>query len=163
MTPQTKKRNRKPPAKKKGPPKKMGRPTKLTQEVVDKLCDFLRIGGYLEHACGYAGITNTIVYAWRDKGLADEAKGVKSAARDFLGALTRATTEGQAIHLAAIASVGKGEPIRPTHHPRDARISIEFLGRRYPEFYGRKERLELGGAKDAAPIRLAIYLPKEDD
>lgn len=41
-----------------------GRPTIMTDEVVNKLESIFKIGGTVEEACGYAGITRQTYYNW---------------------------------------------------------------------------------------------------
>lgn len=47
--------------------KKEGRPTKKTETVVKKLEDLFKVGGTVEQACAYAGITKPTYYEWLDK------------------------------------------------------------------------------------------------
>lgn len=58
-----------------------GRPTKLTNEVVEKLESILKIGGTVEESCSYAGINKTSYYSWLK---ADESFSTKmEAAQHF--------------------------------------------------------------------------------
>jgi hypothetical protein len=41
-----------------------GRPTKLNDEVVKKLENIFKVGGTVEEACAYAGISKPTYYAW---------------------------------------------------------------------------------------------------
>lgn len=43
---------------------KEGRPTKLTEETVNKLESIFKIGGTVEQACAYAGISKQTYYNW---------------------------------------------------------------------------------------------------
>lgn len=43
---------------------KYGRPTLLTTELRDKLCNFLRIGSYVETAVAACGVSKETFYAW---------------------------------------------------------------------------------------------------
>lgn len=43
---------------------KYGRPTLLTPELRDKICNFVRIGSYIETAVAAAGLSKETFYAW---------------------------------------------------------------------------------------------------
>jgi len=43
-----------------------GRPTKYNKEVVKKLESILKVGGTIEEACAYAGISKETYYTWLD-------------------------------------------------------------------------------------------------
>jgi uncharacterized Fe-S cluster-containing radical SAM superfamily protein len=46
----------------------MGRPSKLTPEVQEKICNAIRAGNYYEAACAYAGIDYSTFRRWMIKG-----------------------------------------------------------------------------------------------
>lgn len=48
-------------------PKKMGRPTKYNPEVVKKLMDVFKMGGSVDEAVSYAGISKETYYNWAEK------------------------------------------------------------------------------------------------
>ena len=62
----------------------MGRPTKYSDETVEKVCEGIRIGLTYELAAGYAGISLETFRQWREK---------KPA---FLAAVSEAEAEGAA-------------------------------------------------------------------
>jgi hypothetical protein len=94
-------RARKKPIKKE--PAKMGRPTKLTEEIKSTLIAVIRIGVPLKTALGYVGLTDDVIYYWRNQ--AEAAKKLvrptkdQKAAIDFFGevdmALHEASVEAQ--------------------------------------------------------------------
>lgn len=49
------------------PAKKNGRPSKYNEELVKKLLDVFKLGGSIEEACSYAGISRVTYYDWVDK------------------------------------------------------------------------------------------------
>jgi len=67
----------------------MARPTLLTPELSDQLCELLEAGNYLETAAEACGISVKTVYQWLRKG----AEGVEPYAA-FVDAVTRARAKG---------------------------------------------------------------------
>jgi len=80
----------------------MGRPSKLTPEVVRKICDNIRLGMSYERAAMCAGISRSTFHLWKAKG--EQAKTGKYL--DFLNTLVQAEMEGEQRLLAAIKKAG---------------------------------------------------------
>lgn len=57
-----------------------GRPTKMTPEIVRKLCDAFKIDATVEEACWYAGISKVSYYAWikKDENFMNEIESAKT-------------------------------------------------------------------------------------
>ena len=102
----------------------MARPSKLTPEVQEKICNAIRAGNYYEAACGYAGIGYSTFRVWMIKG--EKAKTGKY--REFMDAVMRAEYEAEARMVAQWQK----------HMPEDYRAIRDFLERRYPDRWGRK-------------------------
>ena len=100
----------------------MGRKSKYTPEVVDKIVQALKLGAAYEDACNYAGISFETFRTWRARYPA------------FLEAIKAA--EGQAtVHwLAAIEKAAR---------EGNWQAAAWKLERRYPDRYGRKERVDV--------------------
>lgn len=105
-----------------------GRPSKLTSEVKARLVQAIEAGNYYEAACGYAGITYTTFRNWMIKG--ENAKSGKY--REFFEAITRAET------VAEVRMVAQWQQ----HMPEDYRAIRDFLERRFPERWGRKDKVQ---------------------
>jgi len=103
---------------------KMARPSKLTPEVTKRLTEAIRAGNYYEAACGYAGIGYSTFRAWMVRG--EKAKSGKY--REFVEAITRAEYEAE-VRMVAMWQ---------KHMPEDYRAIRDFLERRYPERWGRR-------------------------
>ena len=84
---------------------KMGRPSKLTPEVQERICQAIRAGNYYEAACAYAGIGYSTFRVWMIKG--EKAKSGKY--REFLEAVTRAE------HEAEVRMVAQWQKHMPLH------------------------------------------------
>jgi len=129
-----------------------GRPSKLTPEVKARLVQAIEAGNYYEAACGYAGITYTTFRNWMIKG--ENAK--SGTYREFFEAITRAET------VAEVRMVAQWQQ----HMPEDYRAIRDFLERRFPERWGRKDKVqqEISGP-DGGPIQWVdlVRLAKSDD
>lgn len=105
-----------------------GRPSKLTSEVRARLVQAIEAGNYYEAACGYAGITYTTFRNWMIKG--ENAK--SGTYREFFEAITRAET------VAEVRMVAQWQQ----HMPEDYRAIRDFLERRFPDRWGRKDKVQ---------------------
>lgn len=129
-----------------------GRPSKLTPEVKARLVQAIEAGNYYEAACGYAGITYTTFRNWMIKG--ENAK--SGTYREFFEAITRAET------VAEVRMVAQWQQ----HMPEDYRAIRDFLERRFPERWGRKDKVqqEISGP-DGGPIQWVdlVRLANDDE
>ena len=103
--------------KKKKHPGRTGRPSKLTPELQERICEAIRAGNYIETSAARVGINKTTLYNWLTKGgrevtrvEAGLAKGrrckVTAKAQpyvDFLDAIKRAEADAEARDVAIIA------------------------------------------------------------
>lgn len=113
-----------------------GRPSKLTDELQEKLCDRLRQGNYYEAACGAVGIEYQTFRNWMQRG--EQAKSGKYF--EFFEAVTRAEYEAEARMV----------EMWQAQMPEDWRAARDFLARRYPERWLNRERLEHSGPDGGA-------------
>jgi transposase len=124
----------------------MGRPSKLTPEVQEKICNAIRAGNYYEAACAYAGIGYSTFRAWIVKG--ENAKSGKY--REFLEAIKKAECEAE-VRLVAMWQ---------KHMPENWQAIATFLERRYPDRWGRN-RLDVN-MKHSGDIEVEITVVDED-
>lgn len=108
--------------------RKPGRPTKLTSEVQQAICDALERGEVHVHAIEHGGIGETTYYEWLAKG----EEGIKPYA-EFREATTRAEARGRK----------KIFDLIQTHVELDWRAGAFLLERRYPQHYGKAARVDL--------------------
>ena len=122
----------------------MARPTKLTLEVQQKICEAIRNGAYIETAAALAGISKDTLYAWLRKGA--RAQGGKF--RVFSDAVEKAMAEAEQDDLLIIKRAAQ-EGIWQAAAWR--------LERKHPERWGRVDRLqaEIAG-KDGGPIQIVV-------
>lgn len=120
----------------------MARPTKLSDEVRDRIVQALRAGNYAEAACQSAGISPSTFYRWMERGERDE--GIYRAFRE---AVKRAEADAE-VHAVAVLRKAMGG---------DWRAAVAYLERRHPTRWRRGETRELTGAA-GGPIQTAHSL-----
>jgi len=125
----------------------MGRPTSLTPEIQEKICDAIQIGATRIIAARAAGISERSFYYWIERGRVEQerlkAKGARQRKRElpflqFLQALEVSEATGEVEHLEKIAAEGGAG-------------SRWILVRRHPERWTQVNKQEITG-KDGGPI-----------
>ena len=102
----------------------MGRPSKLTPEVQEKICQAIRAGNYYEAASDYAGIDYSTFRRWMVKG----EKAESGKYHEFCKAIKRAEHEAE-VRLVAMWQ---------KHMPDNWQAIATFLERRWPDRWGRR-------------------------
>jgi transposase len=106
---------------------KGGRPTKLTREIMSKICDALRAGNYRETAAAFAGVRKSTFYEWLRRG----ARASRGIYRDLHDAIEKALADSEARDVMLIGkAAGEG----------DWQAAAWRLERKFPERWGRRER-----------------------
>lgn len=103
----------------------MARPTKLTQEVQNKICGLLRLGNYFSTACRAAGIKASTGYNWLTWGEDSQSK-----YHAFYEAVDQADAEGEALLLATVRS-----------HGVNWQAAMTMLERKYKDKWGRVDQV----------------------
>ena len=124
----------------------MGRPTKLSPEIQERICSALRDGNYEGAAAAAGGVGTSTVCRWLEKGRLAKS----GPYREFWASVTRAREDAE-LRLVAMWQEAM---------PSDWRAIAEFLARRYPERWGRRERAEVAVSttSNAAPRHLSKEL-----
>lgn len=122
-----------------------GRTSKLTPEVVDKICIAIRAGNYAKIAAAMAGVAETTYYRWLE--MAEEPN-AKKEYREFRESINRAEAEAE---VAAVAR------IRQAADNGTWQAAGWLLERKNGERWGRndKVRQEITGA-NGGPISMSI-------
>ncbi len=107
-----------------------GRKTKLNPEVQKEIVKRIRAGNYIRVACQAVGISHTTYFDWLKKGEED-----KSPYAEFLDAVKKAESEAHVEYVAIVAS----------HAPKQWQAAAWWLERRFPELWGRRDRLDIKG------------------
>lgn len=103
----------------------MARPTKLTSEVQEKICEAIRLGAVYEHACNYAGIRYTTFRNWMIKG--EQAKSGKFF--EFVDTVKKAEGAASSKWLGMIEEAAEDG---------NWQAAAWKLERRYPASYGKR-------------------------
>lgn len=123
-----------------------GRPTKLTDEMQERICENIRRGlGYREAAVA-AGISERTFYNWKSRG-----ENAKSGIHlQFLQALQEAEAIAELVLLEIIQNATK----------KDWRAATWILERRHPRRWAQLQKREISGAGGGP---LVIKLEWSDD
>lgn len=113
-----------------------GRPTKLTPELTEQICNDLREGAYVETAAEAAGITQTSLYRWLDWG----AQGKEPYAA-FCESVVRARADGE---LALLRAVRAGDERGQSFG--QARAAAFVLERTRPNRYAQRVNMKIDDA-----------------
>src|SRR5580765_97178 len=105
--------------------REIGRPTKLTPESKQRLLSAVRQGNYLQAAARYAGIHESTLYYWLDRGRREKS----GEYFDFSESLEQAEAEAEVALVAAWRA----------HAPADYRAASLMLARRHPERWAPRE------------------------
>jgi len=108
-------------------PRRAGRPTKLTPEVADKICQAIAGGNYREVAAAWAGIGERTLREWMQRG-----ESPRSRYHDFRRRVLEAE---QAAEIRAVGLIMASAAKDPKH-------AQWWLQRKHPERWGRKDRLQ---------------------
>jgi len=130
----------------------MARPSKLTPEVRDAVCRFLRAGNPFRVACEAAGVAAKTGMEWRARGEdRDPDRPGDEAFADFADATRRAEAEA----LARCAAVVQKAVIDGSFQ-----AASWFLERRAPAEWGKVDRHQVTGP-DGGPIEIAPAISVE--
>ena len=106
-----------------------GRPSKLTEEVKDKLVKAISQGNYYEAACSYAGITYATFRNWMNEG----EQATEGEYFDFFDTIKKAEA---AAELRMVQEWQK-------HIPNNWQAIATFMERRYPDRWGKRDRQDI--------------------
>ena len=139
---------------------RIGKPTKLTPEKSREIVGYVKKGMTNIDACLRAGVSKSSFYEWKKKGEEGGAKNSQYA--DFLDSLKTAEPEHEEALLNVVRAAaferqltieeetlydvdGKvlGRKVKKKASPPDWKAAMTLLERRYPEKYGRRDRLQL--------------------
>lgn len=121
---------------------KGGRPTKLTPEVQERICDALRKGCTRRAAAAYAGISEDTLYNWIARGEGRAKSPPREEFTRFSEAVKRAESEAEKRYTEIIYRAAD----------ETWQAAAWWLERRYPKEWGRRERHEVQGSEDGPPI-----------
>ncbi len=113
----------------------MGRPTLLTPELAQDIALRVRAGASLEVGAGSAGISTSALMRWLQvaRALSRGDRSRRGLYLEFLEAIEKARHEA---HMYALGTIRKAMD-------KHWQAAAWFLERRYPQEYGRAERVDL--------------------
>ena len=151
----------------------MGRPSKLTPETADRICELIRAGNTIDVAAGAAGASDTTFYRWMRLGAAG-----REPFRAFRASVEVAQANAQVMLVEAIARAALGEavPVQRRNgepaldaegHPMFVerkpqwRAAIRLLERRFPERWGlhRGSKLEMPARRECPFTSVFVDAP----
>lgn len=104
------------------PPSKRGRRTTLTYEKVDKVCEYLKLGHFIETACKLSGVKERTWFHWIK--CARDRKRPSKIQLHLLQSLD--ASEAQCEHLLVTRVLAD----------KSSKTALEMLSRRWPERWG---------------------------
>lgn len=161
----------------------MARPTKLTPDVQAKICTAIQAGNYIETASAFAGIGKTALYEWLKRGgdeLARVAKSGRLRVRvgeaiyvEFTNAVEEALAQSELHDVLIIQRAASGYEVLVTKevldkagnvkvlatnsHEFDWRASAWRLERKFPDRWGRREKVEMSGEGGGPVVFKVVY------
>jgi len=128
----------------------MARPTKLTQELIDRICLAIRAGNYAKIAAAMAGISEATYYSWLDQAKKPDAS---LELLEFLESIERAEAEAEITAVARIKQASDNGTWQ---------AASWLLERKHGERWGRNDKIrqEISGV-DGAPIQLTLEEAKK--
>lgn len=142
-----------------------GRPTKLTDEMADRIVTAVRAGNYLETAAHYAGVHPATVFRWLKEADDDDAPASKVRFREavnraraeseirVVGQIQRVIMGGQVLREVTRTMPDGGTETERHYAPPDGRVALEFMSRAYPDRWARRSAIEVSGP-DGGPIQV---------
>lgn len=137
----------------------MGRPSKLTPKLQEKVVLAIRAGSSPEGAAQYAGIDRSTFYRWMEQG----RRARSGPFRKFHEAVEKAKADLETMVAAKVLKgINEGK----------LDLAIQFLERRYPDLWGRRDALRVDGdvrhQAGGGPVRIFLPplrgdAPKKDD
>ena len=134
----------------------MGRLSKLTPQVQRKIVEAIKKGAYVEVAAQYAGIDQSTFHRWVNRGLSTSK--ADAPYRKFREAVEKAETQTEIMATARVLEAGK----------ENWGAAMTWLERKYPQRWGRKDRLELVGEsltrfQAAVVVAIGIIAKERED
>lgn len=106
-----------------------GRPTKITEELVKTITEYIKAGNYPEVAASLAGVSRATFYNWLKKGH-EHKTGIH---HDFLDSIKEAEDYAEAAGVERIRKAGE----------KNWTALAWWLERKHPERWGRRSDLKL--------------------
>jgi transposase len=125
----------------------MARPHGITQQIVTQITTALRLGVPKEAAAAVAGVPRRTFFTWLEKGREPLAEdGSNQVYIDFADACDLALEQGKANLLGIVAKAATGGKWQ---------AACWILERRWPNEFGAKQRIDIGGQDGTPAIKIS--------
>lgn len=124
--------------------------------IGDEIIQYVRDGMFLREATSMVGIHKATVYDWIKKGRVDHDHGIESAYANFFVGVQAALAEAKYDAVTAVRRAGQ--------NPAFWMAAAWYLERRYPQEFGKQDRLQLqhSGQINSATVGITAALKDED-
>jgi hypothetical protein len=110
---------------------KLGRPTKLTKELIDRICTHIKKGNYIDVSCAYENISKDTYFRWLKEG--QISTDPDDLCRIFSDSIRSAEAE-------SIMDMNA----RMMEHEKNSWKPLGFrMERRFGKYYGKKQEIEV--------------------
>jgi transposase len=113
-------------------------------EIADEICQYLRDGTTVADACALVGVPKRTFHTWMTNGKKDLRAGEQTAFAMFAVEVEGAMAEAKHQAVSAV--------LRAAENPAFWQAGAWFLERRYPDEYGKQDRLNLNHSGGVASI-----------
>ena len=141
----------------------MSRPTKLTADIIEDICNWLKLGYYQEDAATMAGIATSTFYDWMKKG--DEGQ---KALESGVSSSLPATQEGSEVEVVDMfqefsEAVKKARAEAEGAHLRNIRRAADngtwqasawWLERSFPKKWGKRNTLDISDGNEEIQFQI---------
>ena len=111
-----------------------GRPSKLTPELQERICEYIAKGHTYNRACKLCNISVSVFCEWRSKGEQARSKGETDVYTEFMEAVELADVQYIEVYVNCVHDAVKDG---------DAKLALTILGRKLPEEFGRRDNIVL--------------------
>jgi hypothetical protein len=134
--------------------KRTGRPTRISKDVIDEICESIRAGNYFEPSCIRAGVAKSTAYNW----LKRAARELERAAESKTGKIK----QSEALFVAFLDAVKKAEAEAEAWDVQVIRTAALFghwqaaawrLERKHNDRWGRRQAIE-HSSPEGKPVRV---------
>ena len=129
--------------------RRRGRPSKFTPARAEKFLESLQTGAPESLSCRYVGWGYSTYRTWIVRAETDPE--CPKILRDFLDARNKALADGEMALYARLRQAAETDP----------KTALAILERRFPDTYGRQERMTMEGGGGTLTIRFQRINPEE--
>ena len=140
----------------------MARPTKLTPDLIQEVCNWLKLGYYQEDAATMAGISSSTFYDWMRRG-AEGQKALESGDSPLPDSPDAEIVEVVDMYLEFSEAVKKARAEAEGAHIRNIRKAAEngtwqasawFLERSFPKKWGKRSTLDIADPNETIQFQI---------